>query len=884
MKDFSELSEELACCASRTGGVLTDFVPDHIPPSYAPHALLEPTHLDFSLNYLIEEKTLHAVVVQTFVNNRDNSSPNDASLLSSITLNAVSFFNLSVEGAGVSHYYDGEVLNLNWNTPFASHESRSVKISYSIIEPISGLFFEVPDKHFPNRTTYSITDHESERARYWIPCVDFPAVRTTLSFTIDAPATYTAVANGTLLSETVTGDRKVTKYHLDTPCPSYLICVAVGDFVVVDDESVNGMPIKYLAPKGVSSKDLFDTFSKTPSMVKWMEKKLDYKFPWSKYYQIMTKNIGGAMENISLVTWANGKVVDRFLGGELQMGVDSTNVHEMAHTYFGDLLVIRHFEHVWLKESWATYFSSLWLEDTSSKEEFQYDLFRSADRYIGETKRYMRPIVTRRYKSSWSMFDMHTYPGGSYRLHMLRKHIGDETFWRGVQAYIKKYAKSVVETDDFRMCLEKESGINLVPFFEQWIYSKGYPKLKGTFTYEAKEKYALITLEQTQVNHDAQIPFFQIDVEVQITDKDGNVYSSVVKFQDPLQTKVFTVIKMGLTEPKVVAIDPNQKILYGLEMELSENILIGTASEAKDVPNRIIAYRSLIKKGTYSAMKAVEEFILKESFYGIRNQVAAALADSKTQSAINILAKMVENETEPRAMFFIINACHIRDEQLRESLLKVLKRTDIPYRARYSALAGLGIQRHPEDVDYLMSVAKDNQQLGQYGFIRRGAFLGLGYSRSPVAFKYLLSRLQPGLELEDTRESLNNAIAASAFWQSEQDMKLAIEEIEQLLRDPVMDVRYSAISSLVKIKSKPSLGKIQSSKPSFEARERLYIDKLINTLTAGGKDGLGTVMTLTSELESKIKKLDEQNRAYEARLTELSKSFAALSTTAKPTV
>jgi aminopeptidase N len=103
-----------------------------------------------------------------------------------------------------------------------------------------------------------------------------------------------------------------------------------------------------------------------------------HKVPWTKYYQIALPPIRGAMENISLVTWIDIFVQDEVNALEFKMITDEVNIHEMgkvepdkkknqiynlelisffviAHTYFGDLLVIRHFEHAWLKESWATY-------------------------------------------------------------------------------------------------------------------------------------------------------------------------------------------------------------------------------------------------------------------------------------------------------------------------------------------------------------------------------------------------------------------------------------------------------------------------------------------------------------------------------------------------
>jgi aminopeptidase N len=160
---------------------------------------------------------------------------------------------------------------------------------------------------------------------------------------------------------------------------------------------------------------------------------------------LASKFIGGAMENISLVTWSDLYVMDETLFKERGLMVDLTNIHEMAHTFFGDMLVIRHFEHVWLKESWATYTEALWLQDNWNEDEFRYEMLGNAERYMAETGRYTRPIVTRQYEHSWAMFDSHTYPGGGWRIHMLRCLCGDEAFWAGVKSMYLSFFPSKIK-------------------------------------------------------------------------------------------------------------------------------------------------------------------------------------------------------------------------------------------------------------------------------------------------------------------------------------------------------------------------------------------------------------------------------------------------------
>jgi aminopeptidase N len=162
------------------------------------------------------------------------------------------------------------------------------------------------------------------------------------------------------------------------------------------------------------------------------------------------------MENISLVVWDDGAVMDETLAREWTRRIDETNVHEMAHSYFGDAVVCRDYAHAWLKESWATYMEQVWFEDTAGRDEQLYQYYRDAQGYLAEADgRYKRPLVTREFSSSWDMYDAHLYPGGACRLHTLRAEIGDGPFWTAVRDYLRRYAGEVVETEDFRKVMEQ---------------------------------------------------------------------------------------------------------------------------------------------------------------------------------------------------------------------------------------------------------------------------------------------------------------------------------------------------------------------------------------------------------------------------------------------
>ncbi|KAI9494934.1 peptidase family M1-domain-containing protein [Zychaea mexicana] len=844
----------LLCCKSAT----SYFASANAVNQYAPNTVIEPKHLDIQLKLNdLHDKRLTATVTITF-GYGGQALIRDREELSSVTLNAEGFEQLHVEGA--SHSYDGHRIQLHWPEPFEKNTQRNVTVSYKVEHPIAGLYFQNEDSLMNDKECcWAITDHETEKARYWLPTIDFPTARTTLTWAISAPSQYTSLANGALISEQTENGYTTTRWKLDYPCPSYLVCFAVGDFVSVDAGQVDGKPVKYYTARGYASDDLERSFGKTPDMIKWLEAKVGVPFPWPKYYQIALPAIRGAMENISLVTWTDMLVLDKINAKERQYIVDIVNVHEMAHTYFGDLLVIRHFEHAWLKESWATYMESCWLQDNLSEDDFRFEMLTNAHGYMKEcNKDYMRPIVTRMYDSSWDMFDSHTYPGGAWRIHMLRAILGDEAFWAGVKHYVEKFSTKTVQTSDFQASLEWASGLNLTRFFDEWLYSKGYPMLKGNFNHDLSRGLVEVSITQTQV--DGDVPLFSFDLDIELTDDKGNKYENTIKFdRDATRVTTFVLCDKG-TLPSMVRVDPHFRVLHTLDMSTDQRVLENTATQAEDVPSRIWAYNELIKNGSYSALKFIQDHILQEQFYGVRAQVSALLAKQKSGFALKILASMVKKETEPLAMSTVITACQIQDDTLREAILDVLSRADqLPYRAHAAALVALAVQQNDADLQYLLRVAQDDAKIGQHGLIRAGALKALGYHRSEEGFKYLISRVGYNIEPMRARAQALEGLKYSAEWQEKQLQRLAVETFAKLLRDPNLTVRTVAVDGLVALEARHIYNDVEGSRYLYSKDDQSWLDRKLYELYQSRSSAPDrSTKEHVDKLEERVRKLEEK--------------------------
>jgi aminopeptidase N len=789
-----------ACC--RLGQRGADFSRPDAEAHYPPDLGLEPIHLDIALHLDLEAQTAVGTVTTTVAARR--AGPRR------LTLDGVDLAITAVEdadGHALTWHYDGQKLAVTWADECHAEERRRLAVSYHVTRPPTGLYFSRPTPEEPNGPWFAATDHETERARYWLTCIDHPNVRPRLDLHLRADERFTILANGRLVREEAHDDgTKTAHWRLDAPCPSYLTCFLVGELTRVDDGEVDGKPIAYFAPAHYDAEDLRRSFGRTRDMLVWLQNKLGSPLPWPKYYQFAVPNIGGAMENISLVSWDDRFVLDETLAREWTWLVDVINVHEMAHTWFGDHIVCRDFAHAWLKESWATYLETCWLEDVHGEDEARYNGWVDAERYFSEAdERYQRPIVTRRFDHSWDMYDMHLYPGGAWRLHMLRRELGDATFWAAVQDYVARYGGAVVETDDFRRVLEAHSGRSLVRFFDQWLHRPGYPKLEVTFAHDAERGEGTFEIKQKQVqsapptsrksgssNGTAgpvdDVPVFQLDLDLAWT-VDGARHARTVTLERAEHTVVVPMPKA----PDMVRVDPEGKVLHRLELNPGDARLRRQLTDAPDVVGRIQAAFELAKTGRERNLDALADAYRREAFWGVRVEQAKALAKARTDRAVGVLAELVAEEQDPMVLAPLFRAAGgLRDARIRDALSARLD-GDLPYFARAAALEGLGKQRGAAPVERLREAS-----LGRswHGIVEAGALLGLGESRDPRTIDRLMAASKRGASLTPARWAAVQALGRLGPGLERGPRERVVEHLVDLLSDPNERLVSDAIGAL----------------------------------------------------------------------------------------
>jgi aminopeptidase N len=199
-------------------------------------------------------------------------------------------------------------------------------------------------------------------------------------------------------------------------------------------------------------------------------------------------------------------------------------VHELAHQWWGDRVTMKTWDDLWLNEGFATYSEVLYLEKAQGLVPGR--LLQSAyddGLYAGALAFPVVASPSDPFRHSGSVYDK-----GAWALHMLRRSVGDDVFFRALRAYGDSNAFGNVTRADLRETFEKESGRDLKFFFDQWVETPFRPVLRATFKNALDLATVGVTLTQVQshtVVHPAAAPsdvaWYRFPVKVRLDLADG---------------------------------------------------------------------------------------------------------------------------------------------------------------------------------------------------------------------------------------------------------------------------------------------------------------------------------------------------------------------------
>ena len=511
-------------------------------------------------------------------------------------------------------------LSVTLDRTYSPSETIGLAIDYAITRPEHGVHFVLPEATEPDQPRMVWTQSEPEYARYWFPCFDSPNDRITSEIFTTVPDDFTVLSNGILKEKKDNGDG-TRRWHWaqEQSHVTYLMSVVAGRFDAFE-QSWEGVPVVSYVPQGRLS-EAERSFDKTPAMIGYLSKITGYRYPWPKYSQICVEEYGwGGMEHTTATTLNVTTLHDA--RAHLDHTSDGLVAHELVHQWFGDLITCKDWAELWLNESFATYFTTLWVEHDRGADEAAWQLHGEAESYFNEDANcYRRPIVTYRYQTPDRMFDRHSYPKGARVLHMLRFVLGDEDFFKAIRHYTKKHEFTTVETSQFRIAVEEVTGQGLNWFFDQWLYSGGHPEYDVSHDWDAEQKVLRMTVKQTQTVDDLT-PLFRMPIEIELVTPDETIVRKVTV------SKAEQTFDFALAQAPVrVCFDPKDWVLKKLTVHKSRQEWLDQLANSTHVMCRARAVQGLKEfNKDDDVAAALIGAMAKDPFWGVRQEAAKALA------------------------------------------------------------------------------------------------------------------------------------------------------------------------------------------------------------------------------------------------------------------
>lgn len=412
---------------------------------------------------------------------------------------------VTANGQPVRENLAGGMLHLRLPAPVNARQTIALTIHYHLT-PAAGMVFYPADLAHPRQATWLWTSGEPNDNHHWLPIYDHPDDKLTADFYITAPRGDWAIANGKLLGRRgLPHGAQVFHWRQSEPISSYLLAFYVGQWHRVNARGPHGVPLQFDVPPTQSAAIARARYGRTAAMMAFDERLTGVAYPWAKYDEVDNPGFFSGLENASETEFPGNYPVNATLANIRAVApeMDVEIAHELSHQWFGDTVTCAHWSDLWLNEGFANFMQFTWDEHARGEDQAIRDWETAATGYFSYALGHDHPVVDYHYGDPWTMFDPVTYNKGSWAIRMLEAKLGPRAFWRAIHLYLTRYTFQPADTRNFELTVEESTGQNLLPFFQRWFFSRGYPVFHASWSWRAGAQgagSAVLHLRQSPVH------------------------------------------------------------------------------------------------------------------------------------------------------------------------------------------------------------------------------------------------------------------------------------------------------------------------------------------------------------------------------------------------
>ncbi len=440
-----------------------------------------------------------------------------------------------------SYHYNDTLITINMLTSINPGDNSNITVYYHgqpVKDPSGwgGFYFE---SGYAFNLGVGFEDYPHNYGRAWFPCIDNFTDKATYDITITTQINHKAVCGGKLVSTTIDEENQkaIYEWRLEDPIPTYLASVAVGNFLLEEltyDGMMGEIPIQFYVLPGQST-NVLNSFVNVDTVLSIFESKFG-PYRWNRVGYVTVPFVFGAMEHATNVT-----ISSAFLNGGLTY--QDLLYHELAHSWFGNLVTCETSGDMWINEGWATYSESIYREFLYGRENmlnYRRGTHNRVLRYhhINEGGFHALYDVPKHLTYSRTVYEK-----GASVAHSIRGYIGDdELFFDAIAAFMDEFMFDNVNSYQFRDFLSDFTGIDMTDFFDVHVFSGGFVHYSiDSVNILSQENSYDVTVYLKQKLHGRTEFANSNRIEISFMDQDLNLTTKMIEFDGEYGEQTFTL-------------------------------------------------------------------------------------------------------------------------------------------------------------------------------------------------------------------------------------------------------------------------------------------------------------------------------------------------------
>jgi aminopeptidase N len=312
------------------------------------------------------------------------------------------------------------------------------------------------------------------------PCFDQPDIKATYKLSLVVPKDWSVLAGAEVKEKTEKGDFTAYTFGESDKMSTYLFSFVAGKFNSVTQKPGLKMTFLYREnDKGKIESSRDTIFNLHQQSIDFLEKYTNYKFPFQKldFASIPVFQYGG-MEHVGAIQYRESTLfLDNSATDSEKLNRAKLIAHETSHMWFGDLVTMKWFDDVWMKEVFANFMADKIMNPIFPKVNHNLQFFTShyGSAYAEDRSLGTHPIKQNlaNLKDAGSLYGAIIYNKAPIMMRQLEASMGKEAFQKGIQKYIQKYANDNADWNNLVEILDAETPLDMKKWSEVWVNKSG---------------------------------------------------------------------------------------------------------------------------------------------------------------------------------------------------------------------------------------------------------------------------------------------------------------------------------------------------------------------------------------------------------------------------